>query len=70
MVFPIKTINSKDQFFEAPSDWTIHIVYNIGYNVGQVSIESYVVDYTEKDLENLNTIWKPTDTKYVSKEEI
>ena len=45
-------------------------MYNIGYNVGQVSIESYVVEYTEKDLENLNTIWKPTDTKYISKDEI
>jgi len=36
---------------------------------GKMNIKSRVVHYTDADIENLNTKWKPTGTTYVSTEE-
>jgi len=55
--------------YEAPTDWTIHILYNVGMASGKISIKSRVVHYGDEDLDNLNTIWEPTGTTYVSTEE-
>lgn len=50
--------------FEVPTDWTIHIVYNIGLYAGEANLISYVIPYTDQDIGKLQTIWQPTKTTY------
>ena len=39
--------------FEAPSDWTISLMYNAGFTGGEIIIKSKVEHYTEKDVKNI-----------------
>ena len=50
--------------FEAPSDWTIYLIYNKQNSAGAIRITSSVQKYTKYDLVFLDHAWKPTKTSY------
>jgi len=52
----------KEGTFTVPSDWTVYLIYNIGYFNGVISLKSWVTEYVDADIEKLNTIWEPTGT--------
>ena len=57
MVYSLNTLSEGEQTFEVPTDWTIHIVYNIGMLSGKLKVKSYVTDYEISDKENINGKW-------------
>lgn len=52
--------------YTVPSDWTIFLVYNVGYVNGGISVKSWVSPYTEKDLAKIAGSWQPTGTYWVN----
>jgi len=45
----IYTNTGSQAFYEAPADWTIYIVLNIGNTNGYINILSSLVDYEDED---------------------
>ena len=52
--------------YSVPSDWTIFLVYNVGYVNGAISVKSWVEPYTEKDISKIQGSWQPTGTYWVN----
>jgi len=39
MVYSVTTVE-EDRVFEVPTDWTIHVVYNVGMLKGEIMVRS------------------------------
>lgn len=56
--------------FAVPADWSIYIVYNRGYLAGQISIDSWVEDYSGDDQVNIIEKYLETDTFFKNKDHL
>lgn len=56
--------------FEVPTDWSVYIVYNVGYMGGNINVKSWAQEYTEKDKTKIDGDWQPTGTYFISEEEL
>ena len=53
-----------------PTDWTVYITFNIDSRAGEATVKSYVTYYTDSDIQNIETKWKPTTTTIIPSWEI
>ena len=65
MVFPFESIGG--EVYEVPSDWTVHIQFNIATYSGFINVETKVIPYSSYDAEFIKSM-QPTTTKLVEEE--
>jgi hypothetical protein len=57
------------QSYAIPTDWSLYLIFNIGYLDGSINIESKVQKYVESDQYDILNAWQPTGTRYITPEE-
>ena len=56
--------------YEVPTDWTITLVYNVGYFKGGLSMRVKATNFVDEDKVKLDSEWQPTGTYHVTKKEL
>ena len=52
-----------------PADWTMSLVYSIGYFAGAIQLRATLEFYEEEDKKDIELKWQPTATHYINYEE-
>jgi len=60
-VYPNRTFGT----FEAPTDWSIWLVYAKTNMMGSVEIKTWAEEYTINDVTKITEEWQPTGTRWI-----
>ena len=62
-------VNQVSGSYEVPTDWTITLIFNVGYFKGAIQLLVKATNFVDEDKEKIDTIWMPTGTFHVTQKE-